>query len=232
MKKKNLIKKLIITSIVWLIINCVAAGVYFWLDSDIEYMQQETQQKIIAKTLSRNEIETITKNIKNSEIAAASFIEFTKSDDNNKNSFRRNELIRKLGEITSELRAVKVSFTMTPFVQYTNIPSSDKVDIVYSQVAIKYEALTDITAFKILKLLSEKLNGNIYFKKFDITKKGEIDSDVLLKISNGEIPSLVDGNIEFDWISIRLKELKEIAPSATTPTTPTTSPQPAGGQNV
>jgi hypothetical protein len=134
------------------------------------------------------------------------FADFANSDDNKKDSFRKNAIIKNLGEITNELRAIELRLDMKPFEPYPNVKTSDKVEVVYSKVKIDYKALTDITAFKILKLISEKLKGTVYYKGFTLKKNGEIDSDVLLRISEGNFPNLVQGEIEFDWISIRMKD--------------------------
>ena len=243
-KKKNLTRKLIIASIIWLLLICATGGAYFWLDSDIAFLTQETQQKKSTYESNKTELESIAKNIKSSETAHARFIDFSNSDDSNKDLFRQKALIKKLSEISNELRAVKLSYNrqFTPFAQYKPLPGTDKVDVIYSPVTIQFSALTDVTAFKILKLLSEKLNGTVYFKKFTIEKKGEIDKDVLLKLSDGDIPMLVDGEIQFDWISIRLKDLPpETTPAAApsgapgqpgTPGQPGQVPPVAGGPNV
>jgi hypothetical protein len=259
-KKKNLTRKLIITSILWLVLICVAVGAYIWLDDDIVYLTDATTQEKGQLIVKKQELESIAKNIKNSQLAIIRFVDFAKSDDNKKDFFRKNAVTRSLGDITRELRAVQIKLSPPSlFQEYPNLPSTEKVRVLYSQVKIEYEALTDITAFKILKLISEKLNGTVYYKKFTIEKISDIDSEVLLKISEGNFPSLVRGTIEFDWISIRLKdgvkvEIPELptqdepelksAPTApsvnvppaaqTAPAAPQATPQnlPAGGQDV
>ncbi len=207
MKKKSLTRKLILAAIVWLIIICASGGVYFYLDAEITSLEDTSRKDNSVLKQNDVELEDVAKNIQNSETAFKMFVDFSGSEDNNRNLFRKNILNRKLGEIVKEMQgAVKLTFKMEPFSAYTTIPSTKNVEIVSSKVIIGFGALTDIDAFKVIELIQEKLNGTVYFKKLEITKVQEIDSAVLLDTSNGNHPSLVNGSAEFEWISIRLKE--------------------------
>ena len=79
MKKKNLTRKLVMASIIWLVLISITGGVYFWLVSDIEYLTTESTQKKAAYEINKTELESIAKNIKSSETGHARFIDFSKS---------------------------------------------------------------------------------------------------------------------------------------------------------
>lgn len=211
MKKKNLTKRLIIASVVWILLLLAATGAYLWLDSDIETLRDQTSKAKSKLIDSDIEYEKTAKNIQNEEIAHKLFLDFEQSEDSDKSLFRRNILIRKLGEITNELGSIKVSFKMSPFSAYSPIPKTKNVEVMASHVTMEYAALNDVEVFKLMSKIREKISGTVYFKKLEMEKVGEIDSKVLLDISNTDIPHLVRGVIEFDWIAIKLKEDEQAA---------------------
>lgn len=204
MKKNKLTKKLIIATIIWLILLGAAGSAYFWLNSDIQYYESEAKKKSSQFQSNLVQLGEIAKNIKQSEEASKLYNEYANSANNNKEEFRRNTLVRKLGEITNELGTVKMSFKMEEFKPYPTIEGNDDIQIEGSLVTIKFSALTDVDAIKILKKIPEKLNGTVYYKSFDMKKINEIDSNILLSISNGNEVFLVNGNLVFDWISVRV----------------------------
>lgn len=215
MKKKVLTRKLIIASIAWLLLIGVGVGAYFWLSDELEFYERETINNTSSLQANITQQESTAKNIKQSENANKLYEEYAFSTENDKNQYRENALVRTLSDITKELGTVRVSFIAKSFDKYPTIPGIDGVEVTYNPIIMKFEALSDIAAFQVLALLKERLSGKIYIKEFSIEKIKDIDSSILLEISNGKMPYLVKGNMQFDWIQIRVEP----------PATPTVVPQ-------
>lgn len=219
MKKKLLTKKLIIAAISWLLVISAGAAAYVWLTDQIEFYESETVNKNSSYEANLTKQESIAKNIKQSEDAEKLYDTYAVSTTNDKDEYRKNSLVRALSDITNELQTIKVAFKKGEADKYPPIPSIDGVEVTYSTVSVDFDALTDIAAFEILGLLQQKLAGKVYVKEFSIEKIKDIDSSILLEISNGKVPYLVKGKIKFDWIQVLVEPL------------PTISEQPADVQN-
>ena len=170
MKKKLLTKKLIIAAIIWLLLICGAFAAYFWLAGEIEYYETETIKNNTQYSANLIKQEDIAKNITQAEKAIWSYDNYVASAANDKNEYRKNALVRTLGDISRDLQTVKISFIMKSFENYSAIQAIDGIEVTFSPVTMKYQALTDVAALGILEEMRKRLSGKIYFKKFTANK--------------------------------------------------------------
>lgn len=78
----------------------------------------------------------------------------------------------------------------------------DKYALLTSPLSIQIEAIDDIDIYKFLGLLVYRFPGIVNIKMLDIKSQTPLTTDVLRQIGSGEVPVLVEAQIEAEWTTV------------------------------
>jgi hypothetical protein len=80
---------------------------------------------------------------------------------------------------------------------------------VFRNVTLSLSALSDAHIYAFLEAIRQKLPGHVRFTKLQMARMKPLSDDVLVEISRGSTPALVNANVGFLWLGIAAKKKAE-----------------------
>lgn len=107
--------------------------------------------------------------------------------------------------------AAKIS-AITPF----NPSATDEKTkrLITADTEIHYEALSDELLLSFTNAVKYRLPGVVRLNSLSFERTGEVNRDILLSITRGELPALVKGDLKFKWLGVKSPEAKSEGSSA------------------
>jgi len=68
------------------------------------------------------------------------------------------------------------------------------------EISILFTATYDGDVYRFLDALAKQLNGHLILKSFELKRAGKISQATLIQIENGQLPALIEGQLQLYWI--------------------------------
>lgn len=121
----------------------------------------------------------------------------------------RNTIRSLFARYNDEFRLKNVSLQMAPIIDVPD-PSYKRntANMLYSEVAVDLEALTDLDVFRLIEAIEKDFAGKVKMLSVKITRSQPVSPDVLKQISMEGSAKMVTANLRFLWIGISQVEDK------------------------
>lgn len=208
MKKINILKNKLIKTALKMIIAVIICAIILWLmlnyQNDIEDKVKIIDRKINETNADIIEIENATNVYRNSFDL---FVDLQAKIDNDKFVLNPEEgskilellsIKHRISNLTAEINTEK-KIISSDYYGYTPI---------YRQIFLTFSAMSDAHIYAFLDNIKKYFPGYIDLSKINMTRKLAISEDILVEVSKGTIPELLDAKIELIWLGINVKAEK------------------------
>jgi hypothetical protein len=205
MKLVKLKKLLIIQLSVCGGIILVAMLLYYWLDNK---KQTDLQQSgVLQGEISGLYVKLNAINKKAKEIKEATKLWQRLNEKHKKREGLKIDSIKKtFDQFKKRYRLSEANLDLSTPVELVDIYKTDTTVVVSSEVTVKFKAITDEYVFSFIDAVLKELPGYVKVEMLQMSRTGEVNDDLLRRISKGENPELVAGSMTFQW-----RDLKDIS---------------------
>lgn len=110
-----------------------------------------------------------------------------------------------LTELKAKHHLSALTMKMSPIEEVNNPKyKKDTVRVLATQINLKFEGISDASIFSFIQEMTSALTGYVRISDLKIQRTAAITDEKLLAISQGQMPTLVSGEMNLDWLGLRL----------------------------
>lgn len=185
--------------------------VAYLLMDNLEGRYQKDQSKV-KSTINQLNIkrQEIDKQLQKAEESVDLYESLQAERNNADKQLNRNSAKLVLDKLKQQYRLSSLSVKMEPVEELSAEQyQRDTTVTVHTQVTLRFGGLSDQHLFSFVDAVSRDLAGYVRIESLKMQRKKNIDNNVLLSVSKGDIPELVTGEMVFHWLGLREKAPKE-----------------------
>ena len=176
---------------------CVLTLNYFVSEAE---QTKQTLAKNIKKT--NRQLKILEQNIQKAIDSQDLFKQLMNEDESK--ALSRKNAVNILTRLRKENMLGTVSLTMTPIEKIKHKAfNRGNTSVIHTTITLKFDGITDKFIFNFIRQITQEFSGYVRIRKFSLKKNSEVNKNVLLELSYGRYPMLVDGMIIFDWFGIK-----------------------------
>ena len=198
--KKTTIKQLSIMAIIIIAL----AGIYLVL----LHLKDENEQKRSQLKLQTNNLNTQIQNLqeqyKKAQASMGLYNSLQAEDEAGTGGINRQNMKGLLDKLKDTYHLSRLTLKMEPAEELPQEKFRKKTTLTeHSEVTLKFSGLTDEYLFSFIDALIHELSGYMRIENMQLRRELPINNDILLKISHGDTPALVSGEIVFHWLGLK-----------------------------
>lgn len=206
MKFQSLRKKLIILGAIYVVFGTCYTTLYFYLNKNHAELDRR-------KFSLKGQIMSTNTQMANLERKAREVNEAMKLWKRLTGKQKKREGLR-IDEVQKRFKKMRVDYKVSDMHINFSTPKELKnknyktatTVVVSSDVNLKYSSLSDEYILSLAGAIIKDFTGYVKVKSFRMKKESDLDKKTLLRISRGEKPSIVTGELQFKW-----RDLKDIS---------------------
>lgn len=202
MKLLQLKRTLIIRSIIYIILLIGTTLLYGYLSADREAVTQKSDALKSDIADLNNKLTIFNRKIQ--DIREATKLWQRLNDKHKKSEGLRIDSIKKIfDDYKKQYKLSEATLDLSTPTELTDMYKTDTTVVVSSNVSVKFKVISDEYALSFVDAVMNNLPGYVKLEKLSLTRIGEITDETLLRVSRGEIPELVTGEITFQWRDLK-----------------------------
>ncbi|MGE0754440.1 MAG: hypothetical protein AB7L92_04700 [Alphaproteobacteria bacterium] len=215
MKNNSVQKKLLFETMAIVIALMVLGGLLYFLSTWHEEKESANRGLQTQLTSLQNEMQSLSNKYTSWRQNNALYEEALQKSKNNQLSLNPNAIRAFFKRYKDEFMLSEVNLRMAPMVELEG-PEFKKntASMVYSEVNVEFEALTDLDVFRVLDSIEREFGGKVKMLSVAVTRHEAVAQKVLRQIAVDGSAKMVSAKVRFLWMGINQTDPQTPAPTA------------------